>query len=176
MIEVFTDGAKPYSGMANAAVISKVQGGYRAEQPTMCSDKTYAVLLACWASKPGDRPTFAKLVTMLEGMVAEGQVLDSRGTSTPSSLPRQAIAVNDTYAGADASTRQAVAINSTYAATGEVIGNVGSAGIETAEAADGDHCLTVDNTASAHAANDADDEYLAVASQLQDDDNADFEC
>jgi len=169
LIEVFTDGGKPYAGMANAAVITKVQGGYRAEQPSMCPDEMYAVMLACWASKPADRPTFANLVTTLEGIAAAAtQSSHSRGgssTSAPSSVvpmetvaagPRQAVVVNDTYAATDGSTRQAVVVNDTYAATDGLPANTIAAGATTAE---------------------ADGEYLAVASQLQgDSDGEDFDC
>merc|ERR1719272_2201715 len=66
LIEIWTDGGKPYAGMANAAVISKVQDGYRDEQPTLCSDEVYTIMLECWSAKASERPTFAELVTKFE--------------------------------------------------------------------------------------------------------------
>ena len=65
MIEIFTDGSQPYAELSNSAVISKVHDGYRAEQPTMCTDELYAIMLECWAVGAADRPTFAKLTDIL---------------------------------------------------------------------------------------------------------------
>ena len=70
LIEIFTDGGKPYAGMVNAAVISQVQVG-TAEQPKLCIDAVYAIMLQCWSAKPADRPTFVQLTSKL-GDVAAG--------------------------------------------------------------------------------------------------------
>merc|ERR1711935_134300 len=94
MIEGFTDGAKPYSGMANAAVISKVQGGYRADQPALCPDEVYAIMLECWAAKAANRLTFAQLVAKLKDVESPAS---PTGTSTAPRDSRQAVAVNDRY-------------------------------------------------------------------------------
>jgi hypothetical protein len=154
MIEVFTDGAKPYSGMANAAVISKVQGGYRAEQPKLCPDEVYAIMLECWAAKAAHRPSFAQLVAKLEGV--ESLVSTSSGAA-----PAKARLA--------ASSRQAVAVNDTYM-TDEPAPAEETAG----------QYLTVDNAGGAEGDAEADDEYLSVAAGLSavvdDDDDAEFEC
>jgi hypothetical protein len=86
MIEVFTDGGKPYANMDNAAVISKVQGGYRAPQPKLCPAPMYAIMLACWHAKAAERPTFETLVGMIQGMQADGGGGSILGASTTRSV------------------------------------------------------------------------------------------
>ena len=140
LVEVFTDGGKPYAGMANAAVISKVQGGYRAEQPTLCTDEVYAIMLECWAAKAADRPTFAMLVAKLEGVTSSGASTSPGVPVTQAAPQRQAVAVNDTYM-----TDEAAAA----AADDDV-----------------DQYLTVDNTGNDIQSDAADDEYLSVATGL----------
>lgn len=134
MIELFTDGGKPYAGMANAAVISKVQGGYRAEQPELCTDEVYAIMLECWAAKATSRPTFAKLVATLK-CIERSFALATSPPGAPATLdaasPRQAVAVNDTY-------------------------------MTDEPAAPADQYLTVNYNGAAES-NVADDEYLSVA-------------
>ena len=71
VLEIYTDGEKPYAGMANAAVISQVQGGHRAQQPELCDDKVYAKLLECWAASPSNRPNFADLVSFFSKLHSE---------------------------------------------------------------------------------------------------------
>jgi fyn-related kinase len=98
LVEVFTDGGKPYAGMANAAVISQVQGGYRAPQPKLCADAVYTIMLQCWSAKAVDRPTFATLVAKLEGIDSSDAVTSPGASATLTAAPpRQAVAVNDTY-------------------------------------------------------------------------------
>lgn len=184
MIELFTDGGKPYAGMANAAVISKVQGGYRAKQPKLCTDAVYTVMLQCWCAKPADRPTFVQLETLLQtavedagvattsnatsggaGKTAKKQKKKKKKTSTTKADQRQAVAVNDTYmsdAPAEATragSRQSVAVNDTYMTD------------EPAPAEEmADQYLTVDNAGGAVDAGGgagADDEYLSVAAGLR---------
>ena len=69
VVEIYTDGGKPYAGMTNAAVISKVQAGYRAPQPTGCTDDMYTIMLECWCEKGTSRPAFHNLVNMLQGVL-----------------------------------------------------------------------------------------------------------
>jgi hypothetical protein len=69
MIEVFTDGDKPYATMDNAAVISQVQGGYRAPQPAKCTDDMYELMLKCWHAKQVQRPGFVALVKSIQQII-----------------------------------------------------------------------------------------------------------
>ena len=71
IVEIFTNGGKPYAGMDNAAVIRDVQAGHRNAQPTSCPDALYAVLLRCWDATPSARPTFSELVDEVEAIFEE---------------------------------------------------------------------------------------------------------
>jgi len=49
LLEIYLDGGKPYAGMNNQIVISRVASGYRAPRPTGCSDAVYTdIMLKCW--------------------------------------------------------------------------------------------------------------------------------
>lgn len=71
-LEVYADGAKPYAGMDNAAVINKVQAGYRAPMPPACNSEFYAVMQACWMERPQARPSFSSIADILANMVPKG--------------------------------------------------------------------------------------------------------
>lgn len=71
-LEVYSDGEKPYTGMDNAAVINKVQAGYRAPKPPACNAEFYAVMLACWMEKPRSRPSFSAIADIMNNMVPKG--------------------------------------------------------------------------------------------------------
>jgi hypothetical protein len=99
MIEVYTNGDKPYSDMTNAAVISKCQAGYRAPQPKLCPDTMYALLLECWHVKAAARPTFAQLRAKIETMKATvGAATAPGGGAKIVSKARSAAVTNATYA------------------------------------------------------------------------------
>ena len=76
-MEIFTDGEKPYTGMDNAAVINKVQAGYRSPKPPTCTDEFYAVLLSCWNAKPEKRMPFSQIVTAVGPMVPGGTAIQA---------------------------------------------------------------------------------------------------
>ena len=61
--------------MDNAAVINKVQAGYRAPKPPTCTDEFYAVLLSCWNAKPKKRMPFSQIVTAVGPMVPGGTAI-----------------------------------------------------------------------------------------------------
>ena len=71
-LEVYSDGEKPYTGMDNAAVINKVQAGYRAPMPPACNSEFYAVMQACWMERPQARPSFSSIADILANMVPKG--------------------------------------------------------------------------------------------------------
>jgi len=66
LMEIYTDGEKPYGKMANAAVISQVQSGYRMPKPLCCTRSVYEMMLGMWDAKPGARPNFAYLTTFFQ--------------------------------------------------------------------------------------------------------------
>ena len=89
--------------MTNAAVISQVQGGYRAAKPELCINEVYALMLSCWHAKPSQRPAFAQLVKALEQLDrttnASGGVSGREG-SRPIGGDRLPTMTNASYQGA----------------------------------------------------------------------------
>jgi serine/threonine protein kinase len=75
--ETFSDGAKPYPGLSNLAVVGRVLCGYRMKCPDSCEESWFRnTSLACWNETPEERPTFGALVEYLE-VVASESPLDS---------------------------------------------------------------------------------------------------
>mmetsp|Transcript_7017 Transcript_7017/g.17983 ORF Transcript_7017/g.17983 Transcript_7017/m.17983 type:complete len:931 (-) Transcript_7017:44-2836(-) len=67
VFEIFSGAAKPYSKLSNQQVWLKVKAGYRMPKPSACPDSVYTeIMRVCWAAKPGDRPSFGTLVTVID--------------------------------------------------------------------------------------------------------------
>jgi len=66
--EMETGGLKPYPGLTNTELMAELRKGYRLEKPIGCSHAMYQVMMDCWHSNPGLRPTFDQLVKRLEEM------------------------------------------------------------------------------------------------------------
>ena len=62
LLEAFTDGVKPYSKWKTGVIMEKLMSGVRAPQPERCPDDVYALMLHCWDTNPGNRPSFEELV------------------------------------------------------------------------------------------------------------------
>ncbi len=71
LFEIWSDGALPYEGMSNQKVWADVINGYRMPQPLDCPDQAYALMQACWAERPSDRPEAADLKRQLREMEHE---------------------------------------------------------------------------------------------------------
>jgi fyn-related kinase len=71
--ETVTYGKKPYFGLSNKDVVSKIDKGYRMEKPQGCPDGIYKIMLDCWKTEPMDRPTFESLVYRLEDFFHSGE-------------------------------------------------------------------------------------------------------
>jgi len=65
MWEVFSVGANPFSGLANEDAFRNIRKGTRLTKPEKCPVDVYKVLLSCWESNPAERPTFARLESLL---------------------------------------------------------------------------------------------------------------
>jgi hypothetical protein len=61
MIEVFTDGEKPFPGMMAPAVIYKVSSGAQPPRPKLCPEPLYKVLQQCWSLDSKQRPPFESI-------------------------------------------------------------------------------------------------------------------
>jgi serine/threonine protein kinase len=82
LLELFTDGAKPYGAMLNALLVTKILGGYRAPQPAGCPDAAYDVMLRCWAEDAKERPPFSQLLGIIAGARNALQDVEERPTVT----------------------------------------------------------------------------------------------
>ncbi|NXS11593.1 FRK kinase, partial [Neodrepanis coruscans] len=67
LFEIITYGKTPYSGMPGHQVIQLLDDGYRLPQPETCPAPLYKMMLQCWSTEAGGRPTFDTLSKQLEG-------------------------------------------------------------------------------------------------------------
>eukprot|EP01114_Cavostelium_apophysatum_P001543 TRINITY_DN1133_c0_g1_i3.p1 TRINITY_DN1133_c0_g1~~TRINITY_DN1133_c0_g1_i3.p1 ORF type:complete len:1385 (+),score=262.55 TRINITY_DN1133_c0_g1_i3:75-4229(+) len=81
--ELYSSAEMPYKGMNNKQAADQVKEGYRLPKPEECPDEIYELMTRCWAAKPEDRPSFAKIHSILkEASEAEEENLYSnRGES-----------------------------------------------------------------------------------------------
>ena len=67
VIEIYTNGAKPFDHLPNAEVpLAVMQEGLRPERPKNCQPKVFELLQQCWSARPSQRPTFDKVVSAAE--------------------------------------------------------------------------------------------------------------
>merc|ERR1719272_472143 len=70
VLEIYQDGERPYSDKNNAAVITHVMSGLRADRPEGTPLDIYKLMLDCWSEEPHRRPLFPTIVTRLVAMGA----------------------------------------------------------------------------------------------------------
>ncbi|XP_038066666.1 angiopoietin-1 receptor-like [Patiria miniata] len=66
--EIVTYGSTPYPGIESKSLAERLLDGYRMPKPDNCADAIYDVMLKCWQEQPSNRPSFTKLVEILEEM------------------------------------------------------------------------------------------------------------
>lgn len=64
--EIGTLGMFPYEGMDNHGLLPFLMDGGRLKKPDNCSDKLYDVMLTCWRENPLERPSFQRLMEILQ--------------------------------------------------------------------------------------------------------------
>ena len=64
-------GVKPFQGVKNSEVISKLESGERLAFPAGCPPKLYTVMTQCWAYEPSQRPNFQQLKQVLYDTINE---------------------------------------------------------------------------------------------------------
>ncbi|XP_048761760.1 proto-oncogene tyrosine-protein kinase receptor Ret-like [Ostrea edulis] len=69
--EIVTLGAPPYPGIPPERLYSLLIAGYRMDRPDGCSDELYAVMQKCWKADPTERPIFANLTAIFDGMLQQ---------------------------------------------------------------------------------------------------------
>ena len=63
--EIYAFGVMPYRRIPIMEVLNAVTQGYRMEQPERCPPEIYKMMRDCWTHQPDQRPTFARLHTLL---------------------------------------------------------------------------------------------------------------
>jgi len=63
--EIYSLAARPYAGVANAEIANCIRTGHRLEQPKLCPDAVYTLMLECWAAEPKSRPPFVQVADQL---------------------------------------------------------------------------------------------------------------
>ena len=66
--ELATYGMSPYPGAELAQVYELLESGYRMQNPEGCPTAVYNLMTQCWEWAPDDRPSFAELSKMLNGL------------------------------------------------------------------------------------------------------------
>ncbi|KAL7057300.1 hypothetical protein AAHC03_019013 [Spirometra sp. Aus1] len=65
--EIWTGGAVPWSKYSSEEIVRQLEAGHRLPWPRLaCPRRLYQLMLACWRSEPGSRPTFAYLAERLD--------------------------------------------------------------------------------------------------------------
>ncbi|XP_011403964.1 PREDICTED: tyrosine-protein kinase ABL1-like [Amphimedon queenslandica] len=66
--ELATYGMSPYPGAELAQVYELLESGYRMQNPEGCPSAVYNLMTQCWEWLPEDRPSFAELSRILNGL------------------------------------------------------------------------------------------------------------
>ncbi|XP_017036202.1 protein sevenless isoform X1 [Drosophila kikkawai] len=66
--EILTLGQQPYAARNNFEVLAHVKEGGRLQQPAICPEKLYALLLLCWRTDPWERPSFRRCYNTLHAL------------------------------------------------------------------------------------------------------------
>ncbi|XP_044736859.1 tyrosine-protein kinase receptor torso [Chrysoperla carnea] len=67
--EIVTLGGNPYPSTPTNRLLHLLKSGYRMECPSNCSQEIYSIMRSCWELQPKERPTFAKLREVLDGLL-----------------------------------------------------------------------------------------------------------
>jgi insulin receptor len=70
--EISTLAEQPYQGLANEQVLQFVLRGELLEKPDYCPDILYSLMLACWQKRPINRPSFFRLVGIIDAVTEVG--------------------------------------------------------------------------------------------------------
>jgi len=71
MWEIMMYGVKPFHGVKNNDVISKIEGGDRLPLPQDCPPGMYNLMCACWSYEPSERPSVFLVKTTLHEIYVE---------------------------------------------------------------------------------------------------------
>ncbi|KAH8245467.1 hypothetical protein KR032_010525 [Drosophila birchii] len=89
--EILTLGQQPYAARNNFEVLAHVKEGGRLQQPPICPEKLYALLLFCWRTDPWERPSFRRCYNTLHAISTDlrrsQMVAPATTEAVPSSKP-----------------------------------------------------------------------------------------
>jgi serine/threonine protein kinase len=84
MIEVYTNGEKPFPDLSLAQVQETVTAGGRPKKPSSCPFTVYGVMKKCWFRDPSKRPLFALIKSSLDSSLrnaSQSTVVDAFGAT-----------------------------------------------------------------------------------------------
>ena len=97
MWEILSLGVKPFQGVRNSEVISKLERGDRLPYPAGSPARVYAAMCHCWAYEPSKRPSFQQLRDLLLDSYKEIKIAEATGKTKSLRHPRNRI--NDSILG-----------------------------------------------------------------------------
>jgi len=65
MYEIWSLGHKPFEGYTNQQAMQLIGSGFRLPPPPGCPRPLYGLMIHCWHTEAGRRPTFSAVVKML---------------------------------------------------------------------------------------------------------------
>ncbi|CAH0551900.1 unnamed protein product [Brassicogethes aeneus] len=71
MWEILMLGVKPFQGVKNNDVASKIENGERLALPPNCPPRLYSLMSQCWSYEPSKRPTFKDIKEILQEILME---------------------------------------------------------------------------------------------------------
>ncbi|CAD7012436.1 unnamed protein product [Ceratitis capitata] len=75
--EILMLGVKPFQGIKNSDIITKLENGERLPLPKDCPPRLYSLMSQCWAHEPSKRPTFQRIKETLYEILVEEKISDS---------------------------------------------------------------------------------------------------
>lgn len=91
MWEILSCGGEPYGSRSAAEVMALVRAGVRPPIPADCPPDWAALMTACWADNPADRPVFSDIVRCLARMLAMQPAADFSALLCPPQPPLQPV-------------------------------------------------------------------------------------
>ncbi|XP_015837462.1 focal adhesion kinase 1 isoform X8 [Tribolium castaneum] len=71
MWEILMYGIKPFQGVKNNEVLTKIENGERLALPPNCPPRLYSLMSQCWSYEPSKRPSFKEIKEILNEILLE---------------------------------------------------------------------------------------------------------
>ncbi|XP_062302472.1 proto-oncogene tyrosine-protein kinase ROS [Osmerus eperlanus] len=86
--EITTLGQQPYPALSNLEVMHHINSGKRLSKPADCLPALYDLMLRCWSSVPGERPSFRMLqISLVQLRGSEARLSPAQGPLSPAQDP-----------------------------------------------------------------------------------------